>query len=253
MRTLFKTRQEDAEASKASRLGRGAQGRVAAKLGLLRAADLFRDLSEQEMGAVDRITVMTSCERGRVIHAPGETREMLFLLKAGRVQLYRIAPSGKKLVTAEIEPGTLFGDMTFTGHRMLDSFAEAAEDSVLCVMSQHDVQELIHRYPMIAVRLVDALAQRVSELESRLEESSRRMPARVAAALLRALDRSADGRVFATHQELADTVGTYRETITRTLAELRQRGLIDMERKGIRILDAYGLRELVASDEGAEN
>ena len=72
------------------------------KFGLLRASDLFRELSEEQMGDVERMTVMTSCERGRLVYTPGETAEALFLLKKGKVRIYRITPEGKKLVTAVI-------------------------------------------------------------------------------------------------------------------------------------------------------
>ena len=60
------------------------------KFGLLRASDLFHELNEEQMGDVERMTVMTSCERGRLVYTPGETAEALFLLKQGKVRIYRI-------------------------------------------------------------------------------------------------------------------------------------------------------------------
>lgn len=219
------------------------------KLGLLRASDLFRDLSDEQMQRVDEMTVMMRCQRGRVIYTPGQTGEALFLLKQGKVHIYRISPEGKKLLIGMVGPGTLFGDMAFTGHSMLGGFAEAVEDSTLCVMSRHDIEELINQYPLVAIRLLDALAHRVRELEERLEESSLRdMQSRVAAALLRLRERGGSDWVSITHQELADTIGTYRETVTRTLAGLRDLGLIDLERRRIGIINLAGLRELVASE-----
>lgn len=219
------------------------------KLGLLRVSDLFRDLSEEQMYRVEEMTVMMRSERGRIIYMPGQTGEALFLLKRGKVHIYRTSPDGKKLLIATVGPGMLFGDMALTGHTMLDGLAEAVEDSTLCVMSRHDVEELIRQYPSIGIRLVDMLAHRLRELEARLEESSLRdMSSRVAAALLRLRDNQGSDGITVTHQELADTIGTYRETVTRTLGELRDRGLIDLERHCIRIVDLARLRELVATE-----
>jgi CRP/FNR family transcriptional regulator len=81
----------------------------------LRQTDLFRDLSGQEMQEIDRMTAMTTCRRGKVFYTPGETGEVLFILKKGRVNAYRITSEGKKLVTATVEAGTVFGEMSLIG------------------------------------------------------------------------------------------------------------------------------------------
>lgn len=219
------------------------------KLGLLLLSDLFRDLPEEHKRRVEEMTVMTRCERGRTIYTPGESGEALFLLKQGKVHIYRLSPDGKKLLIGVVGPGMLFGDMAVTGQRMLDSFAEAVEDSLLCVMSRHDVEDFILRYPVVGIRLVDILARRVRELEARLEESSLSdMRSRVAAVLLRRYAQEGADAVTITHQELADAVGTYRETVTRTLGELQDMGLVALKRRRIRITDTTGLRELVDTD-----
>lgn len=247
MSPLFRTgRGQDATSA-----SRGKAPSAESKLGLLGAAELFRDLSEDEMTQVDRMTVMTRSQKGRIIYAPDQTGEALFILKRGKVHIYRITPDGRKLIMAVIGPGTVFGDMAFTGQSMMDSFAEAIEDATLCVMSRHDVEELVRQYPSVGIRLLDTQARRVRELEARLEESSLRdMQSRVASALLRLWERQGTDTVEVSHQELADIVGTYRETVTRTLAELRDDGLIALERRSIHIANAAGLRSLVASEAG---
>lgn len=220
------------------------------KLRLLRAADIFRGLTDDDMERVGQMTVMSQCARGQTVYAPGETREALFLLKRGRVQIYRLSADGKKLVLSTVEPGTVFGDMTLTGQRMLDSYAEAAEDSMLCVMSQHDLEALILEYPTVGVQLVRLLSAHVRELEDRLEESSLRdVPSRVAAALVR-IQAQQGGTVAMTHQELADIVGTHRETVTRTLGDFRDRGLIALQRSHIDIIDPEALRVLAGHSDG---
>ncbi len=219
------------------------------KFGLLRASDLFHELSEEQMGDVERMTVMTTCERGRLVYTPGETAEALFLLKKGKVRIYRITPEGKKLVTAVIAPGTLFGHMEFTGTTLLESYAEAQEDSILCVMSRHDIEELVMRYPSIGLRLMGHLSQRMKELEERLEEGLLRdMPARVAAALLRLAESQETNEIKTTHQELADSLGTYRETVTNTLGQLQSEGAVSLERGRVAIRDTEALREIVAAE-----
>ncbi|MBA2704961.1 MAG: cyclic nucleotide-binding domain-containing protein, partial [Blastocatellia bacterium] len=72
------------------------------KIGYLSMMDLFRDLSPAEMQEIDRATRMQTCTAGRVFYMPGETGEVLFILKKGAVQIYRMSPEGRKLVIANL-------------------------------------------------------------------------------------------------------------------------------------------------------
>ncbi len=215
------------------------------KLGYLAATDIFQDLGPDELAELDRMTAITTCRRGRVFYTPGETGEVLFILKKGRVNIYRLTSDGHKLVTATVEPGTVFGEMSLIGEGMRGSFAEAAEECTLCLMSRTDLEQLICDSPKVALRLIAVLAARLDAAQQQLETLVfRGVPARLAAALLRLT--GPDGKEIAgvTHQELAETIGVHRETATRILDELQARGLIELRRGQIRVLSIAGLRSL---------
>ena len=208
------------------------------KVAYLSETDLFQDLRERDLDEIERSTAMSSCTRGRVFFTPGETGEVLFILKSGRVNLYRMTPEGKKLVIATIEPGTVFGEMSLIGQGMFDSFAEAAEDCTLCVMSRVDVDRLLREHPSVSVRLLELLARRLRETQERLQDVAyKSVPARIATTLLR-LSREGEEPVRLSHQDIAEMVGTYRETATRILNELRAEGMIELKRMRIVVLDA---------------
>ena len=82
------------------------------KIGYLQMVDVFQDLSETEMEEIDRATTLSSCRRGKILYMPEDTSEVLFLLKEGRVQLYRISPDGKKLVIVTIDSSRPFQRLT---------------------------------------------------------------------------------------------------------------------------------------------
>ena len=216
------------------------------KIGYLRSNEMFGDLNDQEMEEVARVTTMTTCEPGRVFYTPGETGQVLFLLKQGRVQIYRVSADGKKLVIAILEPGTLFGEMALVGQGMYDTFAGAMEPCTLCVMSRRDVEMLITKFPRVGIRLLETVGQRLMDAEVRLEALAfKSIPTRLAALLLRlAQNNFVQGE---THQDLAEQIGTYRETVTQTLNDLKAQGLIDIHRKRIEIRDAVRLEQLAKS------
>lgn len=218
--------------------------RLTRKVAYLSDTDIFQDLSARELEELDRVTAMSTCRRGKVFYTPGETGEVLFILKRGRVNLYRINPDGKKLVTATIGPGTVFGEISLLGQRMHDTFAEAAEECTLCVMSRSDVEHLLLTKPRVCLRFMELIANRLREVEARMETVAfKSVPARLAASILELADghRQVTG---VSHQDLAEMVGTYRETVTRILNEFRTDGYIDLGRLNVAILQPDALREI---------
>jgi CRP/FNR family cyclic AMP-dependent transcriptional regulator len=219
------------------------------KFGYLKMVDIFQDLTEQEIEEIDRATTMTTGRRGKLFYMPQDTSEVLFLLKEGHVQLYRISPDGKKLVIATVGPGSIFGEMALIGQGMHNTFAEAIEDCVLLVMSRGDVERLLVTKPKVALRLFEVLSSRLRDTESRLEEIAfKGIPARLASLLLHLAGEQGGETISGmTHQDLGERIGTYRETTTQTLNSFKAAGLIDIGRKRIEILDREGLERIAGS------
>ena len=214
------------------------------KINYLRMVDIFQDLSKEEMQEMDRTTTMSTCRRGKIFYQPEDASEVLFILKKGRVQLYRLSPDGKKLVISTIEPGSIFGEMGIVGQGMHNAFAEAMNDCLLCVMSRSDVERLILNKPPVALRIMNVMAQRLSQAEAQLEDMAfKSIPARLAGLLLRLADDQGSGTEVDgyTHQDLGEMLGTYRETTTQVLNDFKADGLIEIGRKRIRLLDTRGL------------
>lgn len=219
------------------------------KLHYLSELAVFQDLSPREMDELNRITTMSTVSRGRVFFRPEEPGEILFILKSGRVQLYRITADGKKLVTAILGPHTLFGEMVLIGAKLHNTFAEAVEDCLICVLSRNDLERLILGKPQIALRLLELIGQRLQEAEAMLETMAfKGIPARLSSLLLGLAKAQANNEIIGlTHQELAERVGTYRETATQVLNDLRSAGYIEIGRKRIKLLNRTGLEGVAES------
>lgn len=220
------------------------------KIGYLTDTDLFRGLDDAEMDEVARMTTMTTCKSGRVFYTPGESGEVLFILKKGTVQLYRIAPDGKRLVIGALRAGAVFGEMGLIGQGMYDTFAEASDDCTLCVMSRSDVETLVASKPAFAIGLLELMGQRLQDVESTLERFAFRSVASRLASLLLDLRDAKDEVCGLSHQNLADRIGTHRETATRALNDFRGAGIVEIGREQIRIVDVPRLQAL-ADEAGA--
>jgi CRP-like cAMP-binding protein len=219
------------------------------KIGYLSDVELFRDLSDRDRAELERMTTITHVPRGRIFYQPEDVSEVLFLIKQGRVQIYRISPEGKKLVIATLGSGTIFGEMALLGQQMHSAFAEALDDSVILVMSRTDLERLILDKPILGLRMLEITGRRLSDAETRLEDMAfKGIPARLASLLLRlSAEPNSTEIVGLTHQDLAETIGTYRETATQVLNDMKMAGLIEIGRKRIVILDQERLLALARS------
>lgn len=222
------------------------------KLAYLSTVDIFQDLSQVQMKEIEAATAMTTCPPGRIFFRPSDPAEVLFILKKGEVLLSRTNLDGKRLITATIKESTVFGEMPVLGQRLQNTEAEALTECLICVMSRRDVEDLVRRYPMVGLRIAEVLSARLHAAEQRLEEMAfHGIRERLAALLVRLADeRDWRGRpviVGLTHQHLAEIIGSYRETVTTTLNELKTEGLIDTGRKRIVILDLDVLRAIAAT------
>lgn len=219
------------------------------KVWCMAEVDIFCDLDSTEMDAMAQAAPMRAYPAGALIYTPHQPIETLFILKKGRIRIFRVSPDGRALTTAIIEPGTIFGEMVIVGQQMHDSFAEALDDVVTCVMSKADVRRLLLGDQRIASRISETLGRRLADLETRLSDTVfKSVPERIATTLLTLTEAPATratGRGFQvklTHEQLAALAATSRETTTKVLGEFADRGLISLGRGRITVLNAEELR-----------
>ncbi|WP_328876127.1 Crp/Fnr family transcriptional regulator [Streptomyces sp. NBC_00287] len=220
----------------------------------LSEVDIFCDLSEPEMAAIAEAAPMKTYAAGEILHSPSQPSEVLFILKRGRVRIFRVSADGRALTTAIISPGTIFGEMVLLGQHMYDNYAEALDDVTVCVMSRADVHKFLLADARIAARITAILGRRLADLERRLSDSVFKTVAQRVATTLTTLTAAQPpasplrpvGRrpqVALTHEQLAALAGTSRETCTKVLRDYADHGLIRLARGRITVLDSERLRD----------
>ncbi len=176
----------------------------------LAEVDIFTDLAPAEMDTLAAGARMRTYAAGELLYAPQSLVEALFILKRGRVRVFRVTTDGRAFTTGIINPGTIFGEIVLTGQPIYDSYAEALDETVVCVMSRDHVLHQLLADPRIA----DTLGRRLAQMEV---------------------------HVALTHDQLAALAGTRRATAAKVLGELANRGLIHLARGEVIILDVAGV------------
>jgi len=214
----------------------------------LNSVELFSDLSADEMAELDRTAPSQRFLRGELVFSQSQPSSSLFILKTGRIRVFRVTEEGKAMTIGILEPGAVFGEMVLVGQRMHDNYAEAIEDSSVCRLEMHDVERLLLSDARIAVRIARLLGEQVARLEERLTDLAHRpLSARIARTIM-TLAKNPSGRTLSgshgvrvTHEQLAGLVGATRESTSKIMAELANQRIIRQARGRIVVTNPTAL------------
>lgn len=218
---------------------------------LFTETELLRELESVEFGSsFDEMTVRIYPAGSMVFMPEDPSCERLYILKQGRVNLYRLTANGKCLVTRQIQPGSVFGVRGLLGRTMQKNFAEAVEDSTIGTISREQVLALLKRRPDLTLRILETVCNRLYLLEERLVETVYNpVSLRLAYFLLTNVDSVSGILTNVTHEEIGNTIGAVRQTVTETLGVMRRQGLILTGPKRIRIINRHGLEQIIQGSE----
>ncbi len=190
--------------------------------------------------------------RGTVLFEPGHPCGGLLLVDAGSVRVSRPGPRGRELTLYRVSP-TEVCVISLTCVMAESSYPArgVVERDVLGVFLPRVLfQRLNDELPAFRAFVFDALAGRLAELiDLASAVTFEHLDTRLPALLLRKCDAQGAGELALTHQALADELGTVRERVSRLLAELEARGVVELGRGRVRVLDPAALREIAAPDE----
>lgn len=199
---------------------------------LARLPDRLRDQLLSE-------SVRAELPRGRLLEGPP-----LFLVVSGLIRVALQSPDGRRFAVAYLCRGDIAGLARLTGRRYPLSF-ETVTDCRVLRLGEPAVQELLQRHPEVGAAVASQLNRHIDDI---LHETALAAFGHVRQRVLRHLlalaviDPTGPARCEITHQELADAVGSARETVTRTISELKSEGLLEGDHGALAIPDPQRLR-----------
>ncbi len=224
------------------------------KLRLLSMVDILEPLSREEIRELSHRIPDTHVEQGRILYTPQEKSEALFMLKEGRVRIYRVGPDGREFTIAVVGAGTVFGEMSLTAQRLENAYAEAMEPVVVCKMRRDDLERLVMDKPQVGLKVISVLSERLSLAEDLMEDIAlKEVPARLASFILRLIE--SEGVVTSegykvptryTHRQVAAMIGSKRETVTKAFTLLQQAGAVELKWRRIHVRDIETLHRVAS-------
>jgi CRP-like cAMP-binding protein len=193
--------------------------------------------------------------RNSQIYSPNNPARWLYLLDSGQVNLYIVSASGRAFTLQLVEAGGIFGHNTLVGGENYDTFAESVKPVRTVAISREDVRKLLATSPALGKSLVKEVGAYLFTTSRRIDEVAfKTVPSRLASVLLNMANspsREPGLRLpRRTHQQLADMINSYRETVTKVINQFRADQLLDMDRSGITLLNMPRLQELARMGKG---
>ncbi len=217
------------------------------------AGDIFARLNPDERAAIERLISYSVFPAGQIFHSPNEIGEQLFVLRSGRVRIYKLSPEGRALTLMVLEPVTIFGEMTLVGQWLHDTFAEAMSECVIGLIGRDTLRQILADHPQVALAFMELMGQRLRAMENKLADIAFKNVAQRLASVLLNLAGTPVGQgqpatppmvVRYTHQQLAEMIGSYRETVTKAIGELREGGMIRIDDDAISLINVEQLQRL---------
>lgn len=205
-------------------------------------------LSDEEL---ERLIPMLSERRftsRQFLFSAGDAPERVYLVLKGRVKIYQVAENGKEIILDVMGRGDVVGDMAIVEDGERIACAQSLEDTVALSISWEDFSHLMQQSPRLGFAMLELTANRLAGMQRTfMNIVSKPVSARLADTLLSRSERGVV-RLGLTHQELAQTIGTSRETVTALLSRFVALGAIVPAGDGYRIVDEDTLDDIANGD-----
>jgi CRP/FNR family transcriptional regulator, cyclic AMP receptor protein len=222
-----------------------------AALWYFESVNLYQILCPHKIKAMGARHQFLHFRRGQFIYFPEEPATNIYMISSGRVRIGHYLDDGKEVIKSILTTGEIFGELALAGEEKRMDFAQAMDDNtVVCPLSIDELKNLMFENRELSFRILKLVGLRLMKLERKLEllvfKDAR---TRVIEFLKDAAAWKGKKVGFETliptkltHKDIASLTGTSRQTVTTILNELKEKNLINFDRKRILIRDLANLK-----------
>ncbi|MGC9224396.1 MAG: Crp/Fnr family transcriptional regulator [Terracidiphilus sp.] len=222
---------------------------------ILEKTALLSSLSREELQTLAARTVRKLFSAGELLFSEGEPCNGLNIIARGKVRIFKTSVNGREQVLAVNVPGESVAELPVFDGGPYPASGVAIEDTEIAFISRRDFNAYCIEHPEVALKMLSVVGGRLRRLVGIIEELSFTTIRQRLIALLvkiaqnegKKTERGIEVHLPATHQELANQLGTVRELISRNLMRLQAEGLLDVDARLIVVRDLRGLIALLES------
>ncbi|GLB57945.1 Crp/Fnr family transcriptional regulator [Cytobacillus sp. NCCP-133] len=213
---------------------------------------LFRELNNDELDKVVEISISREWKKGSHVFLQDDPLENVYFINDGRVKIYKSDINGKEQIVAILTKGEMFPHVGFFRKGGYPAFSEVLENAQLVVVPIAQFEKVLIENPELCIKVFKVLGEKIVDLQERLEAQILNNTYEQIIKLLVRLCKmhgqdQGDGSYTLkgdfTNKDLANMIGTTRETVSRTLTKMKKKNLIETDRDGHLILKPDQLLE----------
>jgi len=221
---------------------------------LLKRCPLFAGLKEEDLKRIRAIASLRQIEKKEVLFSDGEETRGFYVILSGRVKLFKVSPEGKEQILHIVSAPDAFAEAALFLEGTYPAFAEAITDCQLLYFPKRDFIQLIEKNPQLSINMIVTLSHYLKRFASLIEELSlKEVSSRIAKYIIDlSMKSSKEGKspkeveLDLSKTQLALKLGTISETLSRTLAKMKAKRIIDVKKSKIIILNREALEELAS-------
>ncbi|GHH98238.1 Crp/Fnr family transcriptional regulator [Neobacillus kokaensis] len=211
---------------------------------------LFKELSADELAPIIEIAQTRFYKHKMYVFMQDDPLDRVFFIHNGKVKIYKTDFSGKEQIVSVLGPGEMFPHAGFFRKGNFPAHAEVMEDTHLIVIPINKFEEILIAYPELCIKLFKVLGEKIVDLQGRLEAQVLHNTFEQIVLLLIRLCKTNGEKIGGrfrlttqfTNRELANMIGTSRETVSRTINQLKKKEYILQTEEGDYFIDREGLQ-----------
>lgn len=207
---------------------------------------IFNHLEVDQMDEIMTTIKPGHYKKGEIVYRAGDKSDSLYIVSSGKIRIYRLSKSGKEQLVRILTAGDFTGELALFSESIHESYAEAMEETEVCMITRSDLQEFLIKFPSISLKILSEFSIRLEKSEKQATRvSTEKVETRIALFLAECIDSETQSMEFVlpmSKKDSASYLGTTPETISRKLTELEDAGYIKQKaHRKIKVLDLDGL------------
>ncbi|PFO02461.1 Crp/Fnr family transcriptional regulator [Bacillus sp. AFS076308] len=212
---------------------------------------IFKELSATELDPIVKITQTRFYKHKMYVFMQDDPLDRVFFIHSGKIKIYKSDFMGKEQLISVLEPGEMFPHAGFFRKGNFPAYAEVVEDAQLIVIPIDGFEKILISYPELCIKLFKVLGEKIVDLQGRLEAQVLHNTYEQIILLLIRLCKSNGEKVEGlyklttqfTNRELANMIGTSRESVSRTINQVKKKSLVSQDGDGFYLINREALEQ----------
>lgn len=212
----------------------------------------FSQLDQQQLEAIKGIMQKKHYKKNEIIFFEGEPGEYIYIIESGKIKMVKMLASGEEHILNIFKPGDLIAEIVVFDSQDYPATAISMDESLVYLLARQDLEKILLEFPRITVEFLRVISNRLRMAQKNVRDLSLKNSTARTAGILNYLARKHGNKnsaeqieiaISLTQTDLANMIGTSRETVSRILSQFEEDNLITTSRKKIIIHSPGGLEK----------